>query len=136
MKVRRKVIEEVECKFIHITVPVYEDDVAKDLPFLTPTLMWSIMVEVDTGLIRGWPQGRSEHVFTKVCDRGHYVFLDDKMNTLIGLKGVYVPHCIVPGQYGDYIDLNINEDGVITNWPKKPNLDNIMSIMDDDYYPL
>jgi hypothetical protein len=28
----------------------------------------------------------------------------------------YVPHEIVPGEYGDYVELEINSDGAIDNW--------------------
>jgi hypothetical protein len=35
----------------------------------------------------------------------------------------YVPNDLVPGSYGDYVELSINEEGVITNWPKNPSVD-------------
>ena len=50
--------------------------------------------------------------------------------TVVSFNGVivgsmeqeYVPHGVVPGEYGDYIHLNIDSDGTIANWPKKPNV--------------
>lgn len=29
-----------------------------------------------------------------------------------------VPHGIIPGSYGDYIEMTINEDGIIAEWLK------------------
>jgi hypothetical protein len=34
----------------------------------------------------------------------------------------YVPHGLIPGEYGDYVSLKINEQGIITNWPKHPDI--------------
>lgn len=36
------------------------------------------------------------------------------------IENDYVPNSLLPGKYGDYLALDINEDGVITNW--KPNI--------------
>lgn len=53
---------------------------------------------------------------TKVADAAAPDF-----GVLATLENEYVPNGIVPGEYGDYIDLKINADGIITNWPKNPD---------------
>ena len=34
----------------------------------------------------------------------------------------YVPHGLVPGEWGDYVHLKIDATGKITNWPTKISL--------------
>ena len=34
----------------------------------------------------------------------------------------YVPLGVVPGAYDDYVSLCIDENGIIANWPKKPDV--------------
>ena len=56
-------------------------------------------------------------------DQGVYSLIDDKGSVEAELDREYVPHGIVPGQYGDYISLKIHGGrGIITNWPKKPDI--------------
>ena len=44
----------------------------------------------------------------------------------------YVPNAVIPGEWGDYIDLQIAADGTITNWPKKPDVSAFFGGGDDD----
>jgi hypothetical protein len=57
----------------------------------------------------------------KVNDSGTYI-LRDGSGDIIAERDDYVPHGIIPGEYGDYVDLKINEVGKITNWPKNIDL--------------
>ena len=61
-------------------------------------------------------------MFTKVVDCGTYTLCDYALNTIAQLKEEYVPHGVVPGEDGDYIELNIDKNGIITNWPKNPDV--------------
>lgn len=92
-----------------------------DFPFREGD-MWKAKVEIDTGKIVGWPEGKSWDLDMKVCDEGSYYLLDSEGNTVADIQDNYVPNGVIPGRYGDYVELNINTQGVITNWPKKPNL--------------
>ena len=52
----------------------------------------------------------------KVVDMGTY-------RAIVGeVVEDYVPHGVIPGEYGDYVDFDIDENGVITNWPKHPDI--------------
>lgn len=126
MKAKVKIETEIEIQLIKMSLHIRhvggdDGDIPEDFPLLTGST-WSASVEIDTGrIVNGWPRGRSENLYAKVCDGGVY--------TLYSLGGVeiatlhdYVPHGVVPGEYGDYVDLKINSEGVITNWPKNPDV--------------
>jgi len=124
MKTKIKIEQEVEIKTIRIEVAVRyeEDDIPNSFP-LRQGDMWRADVDVDTGRITGWPAGQTGEMHMKVCDEGTYTLFDQHGNQIAKHENDYVPHGIVPGIYGDYIELKINADGIITNWPKKPNAD-------------
>lgn len=123
MKIKVKKPVEIEVSWIRIEIPMrYEDeDVPYDFP-LRKENWWRATVDLDTGKIHDWPQGVIGRMQTKVCDEGIYTLVGPDSGVL-DVRRDYVPNGVVPGEYGDYVDLQINEDGVITNWPKKPNLE-------------
>lgn len=125
MKIKIKVEKEVEIKHVLIDIaPRYigddeDDDIPSNFPLLNESkTAWVAKVNIDTGQIEGWPQGEIRKLFCKVCDAGVYKLLDENGNVVATHSG-YVPHGIVPGEYGDYVELDINESGIITNWPKE-----------------
>jgi hypothetical protein len=80
---------------------------------------WCPVIDVDTGQIVNWTQGITASVHYKVCDAGVYELqTSDKPRKLIVRKDGYVPRCLSPGDngYGDYIIMNIDENGIIENW--------------------
>lgn len=117
---------EVEIKKIRIQVePRYvgdaeDDDMPTDFPLLQNGI-WTAMVDVDTGAIDEWPIGDSRTMHIKVCDAGSYALYDAAGSEVTAFDG-YVPD-IVPGSYGDYIELEIDENGVITNWDPNASID-------------
>ena len=124
MKATIKEEREVDIKMVKVDVAVRYDD--EDIPFDFPMRkgnMWSAIIEVDTGKILDWPIGKDGEMYMKVCDQGSYFLLDDKGDTVLSIEEDYVPNNLIPGEYGDYIDLKINKDGVITNWPKRPTFE-------------
>ncbi len=60
-----------------------------------------------------------------MCDAGTYSLYDVGGDCLATING-YVPNGVVPGSYGDYIELKIDENGFITNWPKLPNVEELL----------
>lgn len=109
---------EIEIMFVQVSLPVRyeEEDITNDFP-LRNGEMWNATIEIDTGRILEWPQGVKGELNMKVTDAGVYVLLDkDKQE--IARREDYVPD-IIPGRYGDYVELDINEEGIITNWSKK-----------------
>lgn len=113
---------EVEITEIHVRLPVrfQEEDIPNDFPLRSGNV-WSARIEIDTGRIIDWPDGKDAELYLKVCDEGVYELRNANGRVAI-LEGTYVPHGVIPGEYGDYVSLNIASDGVITNWPKRPDV--------------
>lgn len=116
--VKRPVEIEVSHILIAVAVRYEEEDIPNDFP-LRDGDIWRAKVEIDTGKIEGWPQGKTGDMHMKVCDEGTYTLLSPAGNEIAKLENEYVPNDVVPGEDGDYIELKIDENGVITNWPKK-----------------
>lgn len=117
---------EIDVKSVVIDVPVIYGD--EEIPYDFPlryglkSERWRAVVDVDFGKIENWPEGKGTLSMTiKVCDSGTYTLLDQNGNRLKTIHD-YVPNKLIPGEYGDYIKLVINEEGILTNWPKHPSL--------------
>lgn len=128
MKAVIKIEKEVTIKTIIIDIePRYigdleGDDLPTDFPLLSKDKKtWFARVDVDSGKIHDWPQGEVREMYVKVCDAGIYTLLDENGQE-IAKKDGYVPNGIVPGEYGDYVELKIDGNGVITNWPRYPDV--------------
>ncbi len=76
-------------------------------------------------MIEDWPEGYAFDVYMKVCDGGCYYLLGEKEKVLAAIVEDYVPHSIIPGDYGDYVDLKIDGSGRIKNWkvPKETDFE-------------
>lgn len=115
---------EVEISSVFIDLPVRfgDEDMAYDAPLRTGD-NWCAEIDINTGMIVNWPLGKTLDLYLKVVDEGMYFLYDDDGHEIASIEGGYVPHGLIPGDWGDYVSLNINEQGLITNWPKQPNLD-------------
>jgi len=129
MRVSVKIMQEVEIKTIVIDIaPRHigdsdDDDMPTDFPLLNSNkAFWQARVDIDTGVIEGWPQGDAREMNVKVCDQGRYTLLDADSKEVARIIDDYVPNGVVPGEYGDYVELSIDETGRITNWPEKPDV--------------
>lgn len=116
---------EIDIDHVVIDVPVNGGD--EEMPFDFPGRVgnyWAVLVDIATGQIAQWPQGTPAcHLYMKVVDTGCYaLYSADSDIPLADLDEEPVPHGVIPGEYGDYIDLHIDENGVVTNWPKKPDV--------------
>lgn len=128
MKATIKVEKEVDIRTVVINIsPRYigdgpDDDMPTDFPLLDEKKeSWVALVDIDTGAITGWPKGDKRSMHVKVCDAGFYKLINSD-GELIATKCGYVPNGVVPGAYGDYVELEIDENGIITNWPKNPDI--------------
>lgn len=86
---------------------------------------WCPTIDLNTGEVLNWPKGTTANVHYKVCDSGQYWLLNEQKERILQWKDYYVPDSILCPKakgYGDYIILNINENGFIENW-KTPYLD-------------
>lgn len=109
---------EVEVKFVRMSVAVRygEDDMPNDFPFRRNDI-WDVTIDADTGTILDWPHGISHGLYMKVVDQGSYWLLDADRQIIATIKDDYVPHGVIPGSYGDYVEVDIDSDGRIANWP-------------------
>ena len=112
-----------EPKFLRIDISIYGEDIPSDFPFVENDDEWCVDVDIATGKIKNWPQGRDGEVFAKVVDTGSYYLLDENNNIVAAIKRGYVPNKAIPPKngYSDYIHLFINKTGKITNWYDKPD---------------
>ncbi len=85
--------------------------------------MWSGLIDLKTQKLLNWKREYGAlYLQAKICDSGTY-FLLDKNKKVICKIADYVPNGLIPDVdgCGDYIRLKINDDGVIENWPEKPD---------------
>lgn len=112
------------CGWEDATVNGEEDDYMNPrIPcFNKETKTWDIFIDIKTGQILNWVKGNTASVYYKVVDSGEYSLYDNQMNEYVTMWG-YVPKLMdfddSDGNYGygDYLGLDIDEDGFIKNWP-------------------
>jgi hypothetical protein len=138
MKAFVMVEKEVEIKEVIIDIRPRHigDGEGYDMPTGFPLLndaknRWVARVNIDTGVIAGWPQGDARKMHVKVCDAGTYRLIDASGGEIAAIVNYYVPHGVVPGSYGDYVELTIDESGRITNWPRRPDFSAFFKNGDD-----
>ena len=120
---------EIDVAFLLMTLPVDygEEDMVIDFPFRDGDI-WQVVIDIESGRIIDWPHGREGAIeMMKVRDGGVYDLLDANKAPIATINHEYVPHGLVPGEYGDYVSLNILGDGTISNWPKSPSIDDFFS---------
>ena len=89
---------------------------------------WEVNIDIDKGQIIDWPQGITASLHYKTCDEGFYEIFDEKGEKLGDYNG-YVPHIMCPKEpgYGDYIIMDIDENGNIQNWDVEDDvIDNLL----------
>lgn len=99
---------------------------------------WRPIINIETGRILNWLQGNTASVQYKVCDGFSCSFTDNSGVSILDLDDGYVPSfmCIGLEPDGDYIVMDIDENGYIKDWDpikvKKfvENLDQIMKASD------
>lgn len=118
---------------VQITIPFEEDDLAESgldaaqieaLRFEKDGAM-VLTVRLTDGMILGWPPHGGEcRLNVKVGTRGAYKLLSGDGRVVAAVPADrYVPNDVVPGRWGDYVDLRIARDGTIKNWPSDPSFD-------------
>ena len=133
MKVVITVEKEVELKTLLVDAGVryWEDakvdgieDVNGDLIPCRDGERWKPIIDIESGIITNWKKGVKANVHYKVCDDGFYQILDNEGNVVLQ-KEDYVPNIldILRDSYGDYIIMNIDENGLIEKWNNNPNID-------------
>jgi hypothetical protein len=74
---------------------------------------WKPLIDIETGTIVNWTKGCVANVHYKCCDDGFYHLLDENKNVIKSIEG-YVPDML--GTYGDYVVMEIDENGKIFDW--------------------
>jgi len=130
MKTKIKIEKEVEIKFLQVKAGVrYWEDatingVEDENGDLTPCRvddLWCPNIDIDTGIITNWKQGTTANIHFKVCDAGSYYLLDENRNDVLSIENDYVPAILCPKEngYGDYIIMDVDENGKIDKWKIK-----------------
>ena len=127
MKAEILIKKTVEIKYVIVDIAVRYgvEDIPLDFP-LRKDDRWKATIDIDNGKILEWTLGAKGHLHMKVCDEGTYHLVDVENNIVASIEEDYVPNDLIPGEYGDYIDLHINEYGTITNWYSKPSIDDFL----------
>ena len=112
-----------QARFVSVEVPVNYDD--EDMPYNAPGRTgntWRAVIDLDRHAIENWPPGVTLSFTMKVKHGGIYKLFDKHMDLITELNREYVPNELLPGSYGDYLELVIDKNGTITNWWRNPNL--------------
>jgi hypothetical protein len=83
--------------------------------------LWCPLIDIDTGVILNWTKGVVASIHFKVCDSGSYFIKDADGIVVLSREDNYVPNSLIPGSFGDYIEMEIDENGKISDW--NPSLD-------------
>lgn len=117
---------EVDAKFLKVSAEVryWEDaivngieDIAGDLIPCRDGNNWCPLIDIDTGEILNWKKGVTAKIYYKVCDCGIYSLLDNNESEIISIDGYVINELSIKKcGYGDYIILDILENGKIDKW--------------------
>lgn len=79
---------------------------------------WCPIIDIDSGMITNWTKGVTAEVHYKIVDSGSYYLQDEDGNNVLSIEEDYVPKIMCPGGdgWGDYIIMDIDENGQIDNW--------------------
>lgn len=80
--------------------------------------LWCPEIDVTTGVIKNWEAGKTAAIHYKVTDCCGWELLDQNNNVVMSQVDGYVPETLSPAErgYGDYIIMNISENGQIDKW--------------------
>ena len=85
-------------------------------------------IDIDLGKIKDWPSDKEAKIHYKVCDRFSYSVINSDGDIVKTEEDEYMPNFMPNDHYGDYLIMNIDNEGNIENW--KPNFD---CLSDDEY---
>ena len=140
MKVQITVKKEVDLKLLIVKAGVrywdhsvingeYDTESGDNVP-CKEGYYWCPQIEIETGKILNWKQGVKAEIHYKVVDCLGYEIQDQSGEVVLSAGDGYVPDTLCPKSdgYGDYVIMDINEDGQIANW--KFNIEDFVSSED------
>lgn len=119
IKVTLTITEEIDIAYLSIEVPYDDDDEIPEYIHEGRNTL-TFLIDLDRRKVVDWPEGNHYNLHLKVCDQGIYRLLDPNGGELAVIDQDYVPDGVL-GKYGDYIVLNITNDGTVTNLPREYN---------------
>lgn len=130
MKVKMKVTHEFDVQILSVVAGVryWEDSTVNGVEDTEGKLIpcrigenWCPEIDIETGKIVNWNKGTTAALHYKVCDDGTYILRDLKLKEVAKKEG-YVPDCMCPKEagHGDYIIMDIDENGMIQDWEFDP----------------
>jgi len=127
MKVKLKIEKEFEVKYLKAQVGarywedsdvngVEDTENGDNIPCKIGD-KWIVQIDLETGQIINWPNGTTASIHYKSCDDNIFSLLDEDNNVITQRDG-YVIDLMSPKEegFGDYVIMDINENGIITNW--------------------
>lgn len=127
MKIKLKVTKEFEATELHVKAGarywvdsrvngVEDTEEGDNIPCKMGDY-WCPIIDIATGVIKNWEQGKTARIHYKVCDDGEYWIKDAEGNVILSKEG-YVPDIMCPEEegFGDYIIMTIDESGRIADW--------------------
>jgi hypothetical protein len=92
-------------------------------------------IDVETGQVLNWPKNSPYDFFDiKIVDEGKYLLLDKNDEAIAEYDG-YVPECIGPDGYGDYLEFEIDSASNIPGWKfTQEHLNEFMKESGDELY--
>jgi len=121
----KQIESHIKIKTIGVSVAVRydEEDIPNNFPFRDGD-MWNVKIDVEKQSIIGWPSGITGGFYMKICDQGTYTLFDEDDHEVACIQNNYVPNALLPGEYGDYLEMIIDDNGLITNWLSDANFSN------------
>lgn len=119
MKIKITRTVQADARQVRVSVPIrYDEDKAEILgKFGVSGDTLALTIGIDDGQVFNWPpdaKGYSVHL--KVVDEGTYVVVDASGEILAEADCEYVPSWFPGDHYGDYLILDIDDTGKVTNW--------------------
>jgi len=108
-------LEELRSKARYLLFMIYTPELTANRTGNIATLI--SVIDLETKKILNWTIKEKWNCKIKTKDSGSYYIFDKYMNFLTGYSG-YVPEIMPTEHCGDYVELEVNADGVITNWDK------------------
>ena len=123
MKVEVYKLTELEIHTVRIEVELH-DDVSESLPkhLFNDDGELDLLIEVDTGKVISWQGNEPVSIHDNIRNNGVYTLFDKCGSEVASLDNYYIPHDLIPGKRGEYIHIDISDDGIVTNWPDFPNV--------------
>lgn len=129
MKVKLVIEKEFDVKYLKAEVGVryWEDssvdgveDSEGDLIPCRDGEYWTPIIDVETGIIVNWDQGKTAKIHYKSCDDNVFTLLDSKQEPINSIEGYVIDMmCPVGEGFGDYVIMHIDENGKIDKFKAK-----------------